>query len=135
MRTLGNIVWHVLFLGFILSFITFIAGGLFVLSVAGAPVGLGLIQLSKFYLAPFSNEMRSKRDLNIDQNKLWKAYGIIVQILYFPIGLILAVTVITEIVGLFVSIIGIPAAIALSKSLGTCFNPVNKVCVHRTCNY
>lgn len=131
MRTLGNILWHLLFLGFVSSFFTFLVGGLLVITVVGAPIGFGLIQLSKFLLAPFTHEMLSKDDLNISQNKLWKTYGIIVKILYFPVGLILASVVLVQIVELFVSIIGIPAAIVLAKSLGTYFNPVNKVCVSR----
>jgi len=36
-----------------------------------------------------------------------------------------------QIVGLFLSIFGIPVAIAVGKALGTIFNPINKKCVHR----
>lgn len=129
MRTLGNIIWHVPFLGFLNALITFLIGGLFVITVIGAPIGLGLIQLSKFLLAPFSKSMISKSDLNIDQNKLWKTFGIIVRILYFPFGLILVVFTLFEIVGMFVSLIGIPVALVLAKSLSTFLNPVNKICV------
>jgi len=35
-----------------------------------------------------------------------------------------------QVVGLFISIIGIPAALVVAKSLGTYLNPVNKKCVH-----
>jgi len=34
-----------------------------------------------------------------------------------------------QIAALFVTIIGIPVALVLAKSLGTYFNPVNKICV------
>jgi uncharacterized membrane protein YccF (DUF307 family) len=131
MRSLGNILWHVPFLGFLSSFITFLIGGLLVITVIGAPLGLGLIQLSKFLLTPFSSAMISKKDLNADQNKLWQAFGIIVRILYFPFGLFLAIVTIFQIAGLFISIVGIPVALVLAKSLGTYFNPVNKICVPR----
>jgi len=129
MKTLGNILWHFPFLGFINALLTFLLGGLLVITVIGAPIGLGLIQLSKFLLAPFSYSMVNKKDLNIDQNALWKSFGIIVRILYFPFGLILAAFTIMEIAGLFVSLAGIPMAIVLAKSLSTFFNPVNKKCV------
>lgn len=33
------------------------------------------------------------------------------------------------VVGLFVSILGIPVALVIAKSMGTYFNPVNKKCV------
>lgn len=131
MRTLGNILWHVPFLGFLSALGTFLIGGLFVITVIGAPIGLGLIQLSKFLLAPFSNSMISKSDIKADQNAAWKTFGIIVRILYFPFGLFLAVVTVFQIAGLFVTIVGIPVALVLAKSLGTYFNPVNKSCVSK----
>lgn len=72
MRTLANILWHVPFLGFVAAFKTFLIGGLFVITIIGAPIGLGLIQLSKFLLAPFSSVMISKSDLKAKQNPVWK---------------------------------------------------------------
>lgn len=129
MRTLGNILWHVPFLGFLSALGTFLIGGLLVITVIGAPLGLGLIQLSKFLLTPFSSAMISKKDLKADQNKLWQTFGIIVRILYFPFGLFLAVVTVFQIAGLFITIVGIPVALILAKSLGTYFNPVNKTCV------
>ncbi len=129
MRTLGNILWHFPFLGFLTALVTFLIGGLFVITVIGAPIGLGLIQLSKFLLTPFSSAMVSKKDLNVDQNKLWQSFSFIVKILYFPFGLILAIATIFQIAALFITIIGIPVALVLAKSLGTFFNPVNKTCV------
>ena len=129
MRSLGNILWHVPFLGFLSALGTFLIGGLLVITVIGAPLGLGLIQLSKFLLTPFSSAMISKKDLKTDQNKLWQTFGIIVRILYFPFGLFLAVVIVFQTAGLFITIIGIPVALVLAKSLGTYFNPVNKTCV------
>ena len=129
MRTLGNILWHAPFLGFLTALGTFIVGGILVLTVIGAPLGLGLIQLSKFLLTPFSSAMVSKSDLKMDQNPLWKTFGVIVRVIYFPFGLLLAVATMIQIALLFVTIVGIPVALVLAKSLGTYFNPVNKVCV------
>ena len=87
------------------------------------------MEFAKFLLAPFSHSMISKTDLNIEQNKGWKAYSTIVRIVYFPFGLFLAVLAIFQMVGLFITLVGIPAAIVLAKSLGTYLNPVNKKCV------
>lgn len=129
MRALGNILWHIPFLGFMTAFGTFIVGVLFLITIIGAPIGLGLIQLSKFLLTPFSSAMVSRDDLNIEQNKAWKYFSLIIRILYFPFGLLLATAAIFQIALLFVTIIGIPVAMVLAKSLGTFFNPVNKKCV------
>lgn len=129
MRTLANILWHVPFLGFLSAFGAFLIGGLFVVTLVGAPIGLGLIQFSKFLMAPFSHVMIDKSELKPKQNLLWKTYGILVRILYFPFGLVLAVVTVFQIAGLFTSLAGIPMALVLAKSLGTYFNPVNKICV------
>ena len=43
--------------------------------------------------------------------------------------LLLAFVTIIQIALLFITIIGIPVALVLSKSLSTYFNPVNKICV------
>jgi uncharacterized membrane protein YccF (DUF307 family) len=129
MRTLANILWHIPFLGFLSAIGTFLIGGLFIITVIGAPIGFGLVQLSKFLLTPFSSAMISKKDLNIEQNKIWQSFSFIIRIIYFPFGLILAIVTILQIVGLFITIIGIPVALVLAKSLGTYFNPVHKTCV------
>jgi len=132
MRTLGNIIWHFPFFGFLTAIGVFIVGCLFLISIIGAPIGLGLIQLSKFLLSPFSSAMISKKELGKDQNKLWLAFGFIVRILYFPFGLFLAIVTIFQIAALFISIVGIPVALVLAKALGTYFNPVHKTCVSVT---
>lgn len=129
MRLLGNILWHFPFLGFINAFFTFLTGLLLTVLVIPSPIGLGLIQYSKFLLAPFSYRMVAKSDLNIKQHPLWQAFSFVIMLLYLPIGLILAIVTIVQICGLFVSIVGIPAALALLGGLGTILNPVNKVCV------
>lgn len=129
MRTLGNILWHFPFLGFVNALATLLIGTFFILTVVGMPLGFGLVQLAKFLLAPFSREMKDKKELDLKQNELWIIFGIFVRIIYFPFGAILALFTLVEIVGLFVSVVGIPLGIVLAKSLGTFFNPVNKVCV------
>ncbi len=129
MRTLGNILWHIPFLGFIDALLMFIIGTLFTLTVVGAPIGLGLLQLSRFYLSPFSSAMVYKDELHIKQNEVWEVYSLIVRIVYFPFGLLFATIMAFQIAGLFLSIFGIPAAIVVAKALPTIFNPVNRKCV------
>jgi uncharacterized membrane protein YccF (DUF307 family) len=129
MRTLGNILWHFPFLGFLSAILVYLLGLLLTITVIAAPIGLGLLELGKFLLWPFGNAMVSKQQLNIEQNKAWKAYSTVVMILYFPFGLYFTIVAVIQVVGLFVSIIGIPAALVVAKSLGTYLNPVNKKCV------
>ncbi|GEM_PF-494860 len=129
MKTLGNILWHFPFFGFISAAIVYLFGLLFTATVVGAPVGLGLMEFGKFLLAPFGHAMVSKSDLNIDQNKAWKTYSTIVMILYFPFGLFFAIVSLVQVFFLCITIVGIPVALVIAKSLGTYLNPVNKKCV------
>lgn len=129
MKTLGNIIWHIPFLGFINATIVYLLGLILTATVVAAPIGLGLMEFAKFLYWPFGNAMVNKKDLDIEQNTSWKTYSSIIMILYFPFGLILAALAVFEVVGTFITIIGIPVALVVAKSLTTYLNPVNKKCV------
>lgn len=129
MRTLGNIVWHFPFLGFLTSLYTFIIGGFFILTVVGAPIGLGLIQHSKFLLSPFSSRMVSDKKIGKERSVLWKIFGIVALIIYLPLGIFATIVTLIQIMLLFISIVGVPVAVVLSKSLSTYLNPVGKICI------
>ncbi len=105
-------------------------GGLILTAtVIAAPIGLGLMEFGKFLFWPFGNAMISKNELNVQQNPAWKTYSTIIMILYLPFGIIMCIIAVLQVAGLFVSIIGIPAALVIAKSMGTYFSPVNKKCV------
>jgi len=131
MRSLANILWHFPFFGFVNAINVYLLGLILTVTVVGAPIGLGLMQFGKFLFAPFSHAMVSKSELNVKQNKAWKAYSTIVMILYLPFGIVLSLLAVLQVAGLVITIIGIPVAVVVAKSLGTYFNPVNKKCVHR----
>ena len=130
MKTLGNILWHFPFFGFINAIVVYLLGLILTATVIAAPIGLGLMEFGKFLFAPFGHAMISKSDLNVEQNPAWKTYSTIVMIIYFPFGLILALLAVFQVAALFITIIGIPVALVVAKSLGTYLNPVNKKCVH-----
>lgn len=130
MRTIGNILWHIPFGGFITAGLTWLFGAFLTLTVVAAPIGFGLMELGKLLFWPFGNAMVSKNDLKVDQNKAWKTYSTIVSILYFPFGLFFVICGILQVVGLFITVFGIPPALVVAKSLSTFFNPVGKICVN-----
>jgi len=132
MRTLGNILWHFPSFGFVQAALTWLLGLILTVTVVAAPIGRGLMEYGIFLFAPFSKSMVSRKDLNEKQNEVWKAYSMVVMVIYIPFGLVLAIIAILQIAGLFASLAGIPLAIVLAKSLGTFFNPVNKKCVPRS---
>ena len=117
MRTLGNIIWNIPFLGFVTAALVFLIGLLFVVTIIAAPIGLGLIQYSKFLLLPFSYDMVSKSEIDGDANKniLWQTYGFILKAVYVIfLGIPMVILSLVQIVCCFCSIIGIPVAIVMS---------------------
>lgn len=130
MKTLGNILWHIPFLGFISATITFAIGLLLTLTVVAAPIGMGLMELGKMLFLPFGKAMVKKEDLGQEHSKTWETYSVVIKLVYvLLIGWWLALLVAIQAAILFFTIVGIPASIVVAKSLGTYLNPVNKKCV------
>ena len=129
MKTLGNILWHFPFFGFLQAAIIYLFGLILTITVIASPIGVSLMEYAKFLLAPFSRSMVSKAELNVEQGAVWKSYSKIIMVLYFPLGLLMALVGVIQVAGLCITIIGIPMAIIIAKSLGTYLNPVNKKCV------
>ncbi len=127
MKTLGNILWHIPFLGFLNAALVYIIGVLLTLTVVGAPLGRGLMEFGKFLFWPFGYTMVNKKDLGVEQNKAWKILSIIISIIYIPFGILLAIFGAIQSALLCITIIGIPQGLVIAKSLKTLFNPVNKI--------
>lgn len=76
--------------------------------------------------------MVASSEIKESENTAWKTFSLIIRIIYFPFGLVLALIQILQAVGLCCSIIGIPIAGVLAKSVHVYFNPVGKICVSRS---
>ena len=131
MRILGNIIWFFM-AGWILAILTYLSGLILTILVVTAPVGLGLMEYGKFLFLPFTHDMvRKKKGSVIDAvHMTYQTYANIVKVIYIIVfGIWLFIGGIFTVIGQFITIIGIPCAIVLAKSLGTIFNPVDKVCI------
>ena len=135
MRSLGNILWHFPFLGFMNAIATYLLGLLLLVIVIAAPIGRGLMEFGKFPFAPYSRAMVKESALRPGKgsttgSRIWKTYSTIISFVYvLLLGIPLSLIAIFQIAGLFITIVGIPVAIVMAKSLGTYFNPVGKKCV------
>ena len=49
MAALGNVLWHIPFLGFMNAIFTYLVGLLLTITVIAAPIGLGLMETGSFY--------------------------------------------------------------------------------------
>lgn len=129
MKTIGNILWHIPFCGFVSAFVVYLFGLLMTATVIAAPIGLGCMEFGKFLLAPFGHTMVNKKDLDQRKNTLWDTYSKLVTVLYLPFGLLLAGLSAIQVALLALTVVGLPLAIIVARSLGTYLNPVNKKCV------
>lgn len=131
MRILGNIIWFFLG-GWILAILAYLSGLILTILVVTAPVGLGLMEYGKFLFLPFTHDMVRKKKGSITDavHMTYQTYANIVKVIYIIVfGIWLFIGGIFTVIGQFITIIGIPCAIVLAKSLGTIFNPVDKVCI------
>lgn len=135
MRTLGNIIWHFPYFGWLRALLYAIGGLFWCITIIGIPLGVGLFQLSLFMLAPFSKGLVSVKDLELvtgeKQDAFVKNWSLVIRILYFPFGLMAALGMIITIGVEFGTLMGIPCGLAEAKALATVFNPINKRCVPR----
>ena len=68
--------------------------------------------------------------LNILLWDIWKIMEVIAFLLYLPLGILASIITVLQILFLCITVVGIPVAIVLAKSLSTYFNPVGKICVN-----
>ncbi len=133
MKVFLNIIWYFPYFGFLLAIPVAITGVLLCLTLVGAPLGLGLLQIVKFLLAPHTQEMVTQKDLSAakgeNRSTLWIVFSSIVSFLYLPLGLLLTLAYIMVAIVEFVTILGIPNGIVIMKLIPSIFNPVGKVCV------
>jgi len=142
MRTLGNLIWFVLY-GWWLGTISAIIGLLFCLTVIGIPIGIASLQYAKLMYLPFGKEIvRESFIKGPQQNSFIKGtVYTILNIIWLPFGLFLILISIPVIILNAVSIIGIPYAIILARSckfmlwpVGARVISIEEAQAHRTVN-
>jgi uncharacterized membrane protein YccF (DUF307 family) len=131
MRLLGNILWHIPFLGFLSALYMFLLGAFFTLTIVGAPIGAGLFELGCFYLAPFGNRMvdASLLDTPLSRNPIWVTWGWVMTLLWLPFGLIACFFLTLQALAACLTIVGLPVGLAIFRSLNTILNPVGKTVI------
>lgn len=129
-KQIGNIIWLFLCLGFIPALNALFFGAILCCTIVMAPVGLGLIEIGKFYLAPFSRSLVYKDSLKRRRSSsIWNAFSVILLLIYIPFGIIQCCCLAISIAICFVSIYCIPLIIPALKSIEAIFNPIGIICV------
>jgi len=109
MRFIGNIIWFI-FGGAILGLAYLVLGALFSLTVVMHPFGKACYNIAKLMFAPFGKEIIKETDLkgSDNVNGARKAGGLIMNLLWLPVGIPLMFAHIFAGIAMFFGIITIP---------------------------
>lgn len=87
-----NLIWFVVFFGWLGALISLVLSGIMAITVIGIPISKSLLQFAKLSAFPFGKEIIRETELkgkdNVAEHK--KKWGLIANIIWFPLGLLLA---------------------------------------------
>lgn len=116
MVTLFNMIWFIFF-GFWTSVLTFFLGVLMCITIVGIPIGKSLFQLSKLNGFPYGKviiretQLKGRKRVSI----IRQLGGLLLNILWFPIGFILTMMYFLMAIVAALTIVGLPVAILYFK--------------------
>lgn len=112
MASLGNLLWFVLG-GGILALVWLIIGALFSVTVVGIPLGKACFQFAKLSAFPYGKEIIKETELKGKRNVSFfrRLVNLCLNIVWFPIGLILTLAHFLLALIYSITIIGIPVAV------------------------
>jgi uncharacterized membrane protein YccF (DUF307 family) len=129
MRAIGNFLWFVLG-GVLMGLAWWFFGLLAFVSIVGIPWGRACFVIGQFSFFPFGREAISRKELRQAGDIGTSAAGTVGNVLWFIFaGVWLAIGHVTCALALFVTIIGIPFAIAHLKLAGIALAPIGKTIV------
>lgn len=112
-----NFIWFLLF-GWWQALLYLILSLLFAITIIGFPIAKSLLQFAKLSAFPFGKEVIKETELKGSDNVsvVRKVGGMILNIIWVPIGIVLAVIYLASGILSFISILGIPAGIVYCRS-------------------
>ncbi len=112
MAALGNLLWFILG-GGILALIWLVVGVVFSITIVGIPIGRACFEFAKLSAFPYGKEVIKETELKGKKNVslFWKIINSIINIIWFPIGLILTMVYLILSIIYTITIIGIPVAV------------------------
>jgi uncharacterized membrane protein YccF (DUF307 family) len=112
MSGLGNVIWFV-FGGFALALFWLIIAGIFAITIIGLPIARACLEFAKLSAFPFGKEVIRDTELKgvTHVHPVSKVISVILNIIWFPIGLILTIAYLVAGILSFITIIGIPVGI------------------------
>ena len=107
-----NLIWF-LFFGLINSIVYLVLSLIFAITIIGIPIAKSMLQFAKLSAFPFGKEVIRETELKGKENVsgFRKIGGIILNIIWFPLGLILSLLHLILGIVAFITIIGIPIGV------------------------
>ncbi len=114
---LVNLIWFVVF-GWWQAVVYLILSILFAITVVGIPIAKSLLQFAKLSAFPFGKEVIKETELKGSRNVSFirKFFGTVVNLIWLPEGVILAIVYLLSGIASFVTIVGIPAGIVYVRA-------------------
>ena len=112
MSTLGNLLWFILG-GGILALFWLLIGVVFSITIVGMPIGKACFEFAKLSAFPYGKEIIKEAKLKGKQNvsAFRKIINLVLNIIWFPIGLVLTLVYLFLAIVYTATIIGIPVAV------------------------
>ena len=109
---LFNLVWFVFF-GWMNALLVILLSAIMAITIIGYPIAKSLFQFAKLSAFPFGKEVIREAELKGKDNvsSVRKIGGIIANIIWFPLGLLLTIVFFLLGIIMFLTIIGIPIGI------------------------
>ncbi len=117
MVILGNILWFI-FAGWWNFLVYAFCGCVCYITVIGIPIGKALFQYAKLMVLPYGKVIVRETDIKGKENvaAVRQVGGVIANLIWLPIGVILFICNVFLMIGAAVSIIGIPVAVVIARS-------------------
>jgi uncharacterized membrane protein YccF (DUF307 family) len=112
MASLGNLIWFV-FGGEILALLWLVVAGIFAITIVGLPIARACLEFAKLSAFPFGKEVIRDTELKGTDNVsgFSKVLSRVLNIIWFPIGLVLTICYLAGGIASFITIIGIPIGV------------------------
>lgn len=108
-----NVLWFIL-VGWESALVCLAFGGLFSITIVGLPIGKALINLAKLFAFPFGKEVRRADELRRISG-IERALNVILNIIWFPVGLVLTVAYAVAGILAIITVVGAPVGIVMLK--------------------
>jgi len=122
---LFNVIWFI-FVGCWSALCYLLLSGLFAITIVGLPIAKSLLQFAKLTAFPYGKEIIRETELKGAENVSGarKIGGLIVNVIWFPIGLFLTCGYIFAALLCFITIIGIPVGVVFIRMGSFCLTPI-----------